>query len=68
MEKLTLKINNEALKKLYGDQVIVDAKNGKPKERYWRNRLKDAAIDGCVEVVAEKQTKAKANETEKGGE
>ena len=25
--------------------------NGIPLDRYWRNRLKDAEIDNCVEII-----------------
>ena len=33
-------------------RVKVDA-DGVPFDRYWRNRLRDAAIDGCVAKVVE---------------
>lgn len=52
MQKVKIKINNEALQALYGGEIQVDAnRHGMPKQRYWRNRLRDAAIDGCVEIV-----------------
>ena len=28
-----------------------DKKTGTPKERYWRNRLRDAARDGCIKAA-----------------
>lgn len=31
--------------------------NGIPLERYWRDRLKDAPIDGCIEIVKKKKSK-----------
>lgn len=34
-------------------------KDGTPVDRYWRDRVKDAAIDGCVEFVEKKTTKGK---------
>ena len=33
-------------------RVKVD-RDGTPLDRYWRNRLRDAAIDGCVAKVIE---------------
>lgn len=33
-------------------RVKVD-RDGTPLDRYWRNRLRDAAIDGCVAKVVE---------------
>ena len=52
MGKLKLKIHNEALKARYGDEIEVNAtKSGVPRDRYWRNRLRDAKIDNCVEIV-----------------
>ena len=32
-------------------------KKGTPRERWWTNRLKDAKIDGCIEVVKKTKTK-----------
>ena len=43
-----------------GYSGVVDVKtdsNGTPLDRFWRKRLKDAEIDGCVEVVKPKSTK-----------
>ena len=52
---MKLKIINEQLKALHGEVVDVAVNNyGKPIERYWRNRLRDAAIDCCVEAIEEK--------------
>ena len=42
----------------YGGTITVEDVNGIPVERFWRNRLKDAKIDNCVEVV-----KTRAKET-----
>lgn len=67
MQKLKLKINNEALKKIYGAEIEIEvSKTGIPKERYWRNRIKDAKIDNCVEVVGDKKSTAKAKAADKG--
>ncbi len=37
-------------------QVEVDSKNV-PVEKYWRDRLKDAEVDNCIEIVKEKKSK-----------
>lgn len=69
MEKLTIRIKNEALKKIYGDEIVVNARGGKPIEKYWRNRIKDAELDKCVEVVKENEkSSTKAATKEKGDE
>jgi hypothetical protein len=36
---------------------VVDV-DGVPADKFWRNRLKDSAIDNCVEIVST-QTKGK---------
>lgn len=41
----------KALKVTPGATVNVETKNGVPTSREWRNRLKDAAIDGCVRIA-----------------
>lgn len=56
---MKIKINNEALALALGEKpnaiVNVEDKNGIPVKREWRNRLKDARIDNCVEVITEKK-------------
>lgn len=45
--------------KLSKDSIIeIEDMNGEPVDRFWRNRLKDSAIDNCVEIVST-QTKGK---------
>lgn len=48
-------INSAALAALHGVKVgavmTLETKQGVPVSREWRNRLKDAKIDKCVEVV-----------------
>ncbi len=38
--------------------------DGKPKDKFWRDRLEDAAIDGCCEIVkpASKKLKDKTDD------
>lgn len=44
-----------------GATAEIQDKNGIPTDAFWRRRLKDAAIDGCFEIVqpAKQATKAK---------
>jgi hypothetical protein len=42
------------LKKVYQPNTIIELKDdgkGNPLDRFWRNRIKDSEIDGCVEIV-----------------
>ena len=32
-------------------RLLVDKKTGSPRKKYWRRRLRDAAVDGCVAAV-----------------
>lgn len=44
-------------------------KKGIPKDKYWRDRLRDSAIDNCVEIIKETKTaKSKRAETTRKGE
>lgn len=60
---MKLVLNNPDLAKAHGkkpgDTIEVKDKNGVPVDRYWRNRLKDSALDKCVSVVKATKTKAK---------
>ncbi len=54
MKKAKLKINvkfpSRNLKK--GDIIQIDVDDeGTPLDLYWRRRLKDSAIDNCVELI-----------------
>ena len=53
--KLKLNINFSGYKK--GTIIRVNAIDGIPVEKFWRDRLKDSAIDKCVEIVEVKKTK-----------
>jgi hypothetical protein len=59
---MNVTINNEALAKALGKTagavVDVKCKNGVPVDKYWRGRLKDAEIDGCVSILGKKKEKA----------
>ena len=34
-----------------GQKVRIKTNNDIPVDRFWRDRLRDAEIDGCVEIV-----------------
>jgi hypothetical protein len=42
-------------------KVAID-RHGVAKDRYWRNRLRDAKIDGCVKIENAKKTSKKGAE------
>lgn len=43
-----------------GQKVRVETdKNRIPLDKFWRDRLKDAEVDGCVSIVSEKKSKPK---------
>lgn len=59
---IDLKINNVI--GYSGDVTITTDKSGVPLDKFWRDRLKDAVIDNCVETIKPAKKKAK-KETEK---
>ena len=51
-KKISLKLNADLGDKKKGTTITVEIDSNKVIiDRYWRRRLEDAAIDGCVEVV-----------------
>lgn len=66
-EVKTLKLNTPLRGKPAGSIVRIRFdKNGVALDKYWRNRLEDAKIDKCVEIVrkevATKRTRKKTQE------
>lgn len=48
-----------------GDVITVNADTeGTPKSRWWRDRLKDAALDQCCEVVVKKSKPTSTSKSE----
>ena len=45
-----------------GATAEIQDQNGIPTEAFWRRRLKDAALDGCVEIVQPAKAATKAKE------
>lgn len=63
--KISLKINKKFGMYKKGDIVTLDADAmGFPQSIMWRNRLRDAPIDGCVEIVKSDGDKKKSRKTE----
>ena len=51
---MKIKLNADLNGHSKGSIITVDDISGMPTDIYWRNRLKDAVIDNCVEVVSDK--------------
>jgi len=53
---MKLKINQDIKTpngKVFKDSIIeIDELDREPASNFWRNRLKDSAIDNCVEIVS----------------
>jgi len=47
----TLKLKINSVPGHSGSVAVQTDENGVPLEKFWRNRLKDAEFDNCVEVV-----------------
>lgn len=52
MKKISLKLNVDLGGKKAGDIITLEVDSNRViKDRYWRRRLQDAALDNCVEIV-----------------
>jgi len=53
---MKLKINQDIKTpngKVFKDSIIeIDELDGEPVSNFWRNRLKDSAIDNCVDIIS----------------
>ena len=57
---IKIKINHEHGLKGHKKDAIVEIEtdhDGVPMDSFWRRRLKDSAIDNCVEIVKEVKSK-----------
>ena len=62
MNIVNIKINKAILNHVVGAIVRVPADDaGIPTDKFWRDRLRDADIDNCVEVVPDVSIKNKPN-------
>lgn len=60
--KIKLKVKKSVGIKKAGEIVEVQTcENGVPLDKFWRDRLKDSEIDGCIEVVKDEPVKTKRN-------
>lgn len=51
-KKLKIEIKRPLKKYAAGQKIKIDVdKDGKPKQRYWRDRLIDSKTDGCIEII-----------------
>ncbi len=67
-EKKVLKLNAPLRGLPKGAEVKVKVdKKGTPVDLYWRNRLKDAKTDKCVEFVGKKSS-SKSSTSNSGGD
>lgn len=56
--KIKIKLNRDLRGLRTGTEIKIKVdKEGTPLERYWRDRMKEAPIDNCIEIIT---TKAKA--------
>ena len=55
---MKIKLNVDMLKFKAGRVLNIEVdQNNIPIDQFWRNRLKDAEIDNCVEIVNKKKVK-----------
>lgn len=60
---VSIKLNRSLNKNPAGAIVRVrSGPDGKPVDRYWRDRLKDAATDNCCEIVKPETKQKKVRE------
>lgn len=59
-----LKINVNLPGHAKGTTIKIASIDGIPTDKYWRDRIKDSDIDGCVSVVQKKTTKPKTSGAE----
>lgn len=65
MNWLNLNLNRKLNGQGPGTIRVKKGSDGKPKDKYWRDRLKDAETDGCCELV-EAPKKASSKTSKKG--
>lgn len=50
--KLNQNLNTPKGKLNKNDIIEIEDINGEPLDQFWRNRLRDSAIDNCIEVLS----------------
>ena len=61
---MKLKLNTDLACHKSGDIVEVIDASGIPTSKYWRQRIKDSAVDNCVEIIKQKKMVRKKIEKE----
>tara|TARA_B100000497_G_C7687141_1_gene416693 strand:- start:180 stop:428 length:249 start_codon:yes stop_codon:yes gene_type:complete len=64
IELMKLKLNADLASNKSGDIVEVRESFGIPTSKYWRQRIKDSAVDNCVEIIKQKKIVRKKIEKE----
>lgn len=60
MKSVTLDINMKIGRRKKGDTITVETDSeGTPLDSFWRKKLKDSAIDGCVSIQNKRSKQAK---------
>lgn len=54
-ENKSIKLNAPLAGHGKGEVLKIPFAGGVPKSKYWRDRVKDAKIDGCVTVISNKK-------------
>jgi hypothetical protein len=54
---MRIKINKAFGKYKEGENITIKTNGDIPTSNFWRRRLRDAAIDGCCEILEEKPPK-----------
>lgn len=57
---MKIKLNTDLLTHKEGDTIDIADNNGIPETEFWRKRLKDSAIDNCIEVVTKSEPKKRS--------
>lgn len=60
---MKIQLNADLRKSKKGDIITIEDRNGVPIDPFWKRRLKDSAIDGCITVLDQKK-KAEAPQEE----
>lgn len=64
---MRLKLNFDLRGHKKGDIIDVQDKKGVPVDPYWRKRLKESEIDGCVEIYETRSDKIKKTKNKRLG-
>jgi len=66
MKKLKIKLNTDLFGYKKGSVVSIDCDDaGVPYDNFWFRRMKDSAIDNCIEVFVEQKKSTKRKEDDK---